>query len=157
LNSDDIIQIIIKGAIFLALMLLVNYLRKRTGHKNEAVSREFIENHFKDLRLLNYAKFSRSFRSAPGMLALLSDRIVFVSEDSQTRLEFPLAEVTGVKASRSSIMLGRIGSKLVIMLGSRKIRLKLQGTANLAWKLSLEKSAPMLAAGAVPKIGLTSS
>jgi len=90
-----------------------------------------------------------SFSAKRGILALLNDRLVFVSLPKKERKEFPISQVTSLKAgTKATGLLAKSGAtrKLELQIGQERLRFQLNPYTFSAWQRALEKLAPMIAA-----------
>jgi len=153
MSGDDLMALIPLALIVavIGVVILVSVLARR---KRETICREFIDQHFAELKMLNDVWLSSGFLPSTGLIALLRDRMVFVSTLFDKRVEIPLAEVTGIKFPKFSWPNRSQLRSFTILLGHRKIKLSMNQFIINAWRVAIEKSAPSLAAAnVVPKIG----
>jgi len=138
----DMIPVIIVIAI-VGAVLVVSYLM---GRKAEIVCRDLVNNHFHELRLLNDCSVFSGFIPDKGILALLPDRMVFVSALFNKRLEIPLTEITKIVVPRFSLPNKNQSRPFTLELAGKKIKMSMNQFTFNAWRTALEKSAPTLAA-----------
>jgi hypothetical protein len=146
MSSDDIISLILfsgVGSVFLVI-IVVGALAAR---KAERICRELVANNFQELRLVNDCRLSSGFVPDIGILALLNDRMTFVSTLFDKRMEIPLTQITAVKVPKLSWIPNRSQTRqFEIQADGKKIKITMNMYIMNAWVTALEKSAPMLAA-----------
>jgi hypothetical protein len=150
MNLDNIAWVTEHG-LFGAVVMLLMVVGFRSRRKAERVCRELVANSFNELKLINSAYVSNSFSSFrdAGILALLNDRLVFVSTLFNRQWEIPLGQITAIKLPRFSTTGGSRGMKaismFVIFYNGKKMRITMQMSIMGAWVAALEKSTSLLA------------
>jgi hypothetical protein len=152
--NGDALALLIMGALVVAVLGVVALVSVLAGRKRETICRELVDQHFAELKMFNEVWLSSGFLPSTGLLALLRDRMVFVSTLFDKRVEIQLTEVTGIKFPKFSWPNRTQLRSFTILLGHRKIKLSMNQYILNAWRVAIEKAAPSLAAAnAVPKIG----
>jgi len=141
--------VLVPAVIVVAVFLVIWLVSALMAKKAEIVCREIINSHFNELRLLNDCWLTAGIFPDKGILALLGDRMVFVSIFFNKSLEVPLSEVTGLKLPRFALP-DRSGLRVLwVQLGPRRLKLSMNQFILAAWKTALEKASPMLAASGI--------
>ena len=147
MSGDTIGMIVVYGFIgaVVVVMIVVGSLSAKKGGR---ICRELVANNFQEMRLVNDCWLSSGFLPDMGILALLSDRLVFALHPVQQaagNTAYANHRGEGPQNAHRSPTADRPGS-----LKSRRTARKSKLTMNMyimtAWVTALEKSAPMLAA-----------
>ena len=146
MSADTIGMLVVYGLIGAVVVVLI-VVGTLSAKKAERICRELVASSFQELRLVNDCWLSSGFLPDTGILALLNDRLVFISTLFDKRLEIPLGQITALKVPKMSSIPNRGQTRqFEIQADHKKIKVTINMYIMTAWVAALEKSAPMLAA-----------
>ena len=137
--------VLVLAAIIVAVFLVIWLVSALKMKKAVVVCRGIISSNLDELRMLDECWLTTGFFPDKGILALLADRMVFISVLFNKRLEIPLAEVTGLRRPKFALPV-RSGLRVLwVRFGRRWLKLSLDQFVLAAWEIALKKASPQLA------------